>query len=62
MLSGHRSRAKKAVTVLRVDDVTFKEMDYTGDVEDWSCRWDQISKTPKPIDSNYCPWRPNRAN
>jgi hypothetical protein len=61
MLSGYRPRAKKAVTVLKVEDVTFRELDYTGDVGHWSCRWDEISNLPRPADSNYCGWRPGKV-
>jgi hypothetical protein len=61
MLSGHRKRASKAVTILKVEDITFKELGLSGSVGETSYRWDQIQNIPVPGDSSYCAWRPGKA-
>ena len=56
MLSGHRKRAKKSVTILKVEDVTFKEMGQSGFVGKQSYRCDHLKSIASPNDPSYCKW------
>ena len=53
MLSGQRARARKAVTYLKMDSVTFKEMGKDGKTVETMTRWEGISVCPV-AQTNYC--------
>lgn len=58
MLSGQRARAKKAVTYLKMDSITFKEMGMDGETVETMTRWERISVRPI-AQTNYCVY-PNK--
>lgn len=54
MGSGHRARARKAVTYLKQEGVIFKEMREDGTIGETSLRWHSIKSHPLRQKTDYC--------
>ena len=57
MRSGHRSRAYKAVTYLKVDGVTFKEQREDGTTAETYLPWQNIKRHAHREKTNYCDYQ-----
>jgi len=57
MLSGHRSRAYKAITYLKLDGVTFRELRKDGTTAETSLSWQNIKQHRHREKTNYCDYR-----
>ncbi len=54
VLSGCRSRARKAVTYLKMEGVSFRELREDGTIGETSLRWNNIKQHPHRERTNYC--------